>query len=125
MTKIWIAFVVSILILSLAFTEFHMTVTTAKQEINLIEKAEHSAKNNSEKTEKLCGDIKKLWDDKKHRLEIFLPHSDIDQIDISVENLVRYCEQKDFKKVYTECGVLKNHMSSLNDSEEVNFHNLF
>ena len=125
MTKIWTALGITILIFTLAFTELNLTKDTSDVLVEIIEKTEISAKNNSNETESLCGDIKDLWDKRKFELELFLPHNEMDQIDISIENLKRYCEIGNFEKVYIECGILKNYINSMVDSEGINFHNLF
>ena len=125
MNKLWSAFGVTVIIFVLAFTELFLTKSTADDILEIIDKAEISAKNSSEDTEKLCGEIKDLWDDKKSKLQIFLSHSDIDSIDISIESIKRYCEEKRFDKAYVECGVLKNRVNSLKDGEEINIINIF
>ena len=125
MNKLWSAFGVTVIIFVLAFTELFLTKSTADDILEIIDKTEISAKNSSEDTEKLCGEIKDLWDDKKSKLQIFLSHSDIDSIDISIESIKRYCEEKRFDKAYVECGVLKNRVNSLKDGEEINIINIF
>lgn len=125
MNKLWSALGVTVIIFVLAFTELFLTKSTADDILEIIDKAEISAKNSSEDTEKLCGEIKDLWDDKKSKLQIFLSHSDIDSIDISIESIKRYCEEKRFDKAYVECGVLKNRVNSLKDGEEINIINIF
>ena len=125
MNKLWAAFGVTVIIFVLAFTELFLTKSTADDILEIIDKTEISAKNSSEDTEKLCGEIKNLWDNKKSKLQIFLSHSDIDSIDISIESIKRYCEEKRFDKAYVECGVLKNRVNSLKDGEEINIINIF
>lgn len=125
MTKVWTALAITVLIFTLAFTELFLTENVSDNILETLDKTEISAKDNSENTERLCGEIQNLWNSKKNRLEIFLSHGDIDQIDISIENIIRYCEQSEFDKLYIECGVLKNHMNSLKDSETINLHNIF
>ena len=125
MNKLWSAFGVTVIIFVLAFTELFLTKSTADDILEIIDKTEISAKNSSEDTEKLCGEIKDLWDNKKSKLQIFLSHSDIDSIDISIESIKRYCEEKRFDKAYVECGVLKNRVNSLKDGEEINIINIF
>lgn len=125
MTKIWTALGITIIIFTLAFTEFNISKNTCDNFLEILEKTEISAKDKSENTERLCGDIKDLWDKRKYQLEIFLQHSEIDQIDISIEKLTRYCEQKNFDRAYIECGILKNYINSLTDSSIISFHNLF
>ena len=125
MNKLWSAFGVTVIIFVLAFTELFLTKSTADDILEIIDKTEISAKNSSEDTEKLCGEIKNLWDNKKSKLQIFLSHSDIDSIDISIESIKRYCEEKRFDKAYVECGVLKNRVNSLKDGEEINIINIF
>ena len=125
MNKLWSALGVTVIIFVLAFTELFLTKSTADDILEIIDKTEISAKNSSEDTEKLCGEIKDLWDNKKSKLQIFLSHSDIDSIDISIESIKRYCEEKRFDKAYVECGVLKNRVNSLKDGEEINIINIF
>ena len=125
MNKLWSALGVTVIIFVLAFTELFLTKSTADDILEIIDKTEISAKNSSEDTEKLCGEIKNLWDNKKSKLQIFLSHSDIDSIDISIESIKRYCEEKRFDKAYVECGVLKNRVNSLKDGEEINIINIF
>ena len=125
MNKLWLALGVAVIIFILAFTEFNLTKNTADDILEIIDKTESSAKNSSQDTEKLCGEIKDLWDNKKSKLQIFLSHGDIDSIDISIESIKRYCEEDRFDKAYIECGVLKNRVNSLKDGEEVNFVNVF
>ncbi len=125
MTRVWAALGIALMIITLAFTEYFLTEHASDNLLTIIEKTEISATSHSENTKKLCGEIKELWDSKKSQLEIFLSHGEIDQIDISIENIVRNCEQSKFENVYIECGVLKNHFNSLKDSEELNLHNLF
>ncbi len=125
MNKLWLALGVAVIIFILAFTEFNLTKNTADDILEIIDKTEISAKNSSQDTEKLCGEIKDLWDNKKSKLQIFLSHGDIDSIDISIESIKRYCEEDRFDKAYIECGVLKNRVNSLKDGEEVNFVNVF
>lgn len=125
MTKVWTAFVITIIVFTLAFTEFFLTKNTSNNILEIIGKTEISAKDNSENTKELCGEIENLWDNRKSQLEIFLSHSEIDNIDISIENINRYCEQSKFEMVYVECGVLKNHFKSLRDGEIIRFHNIF
>ena len=125
MNKLWSAFGVTVIIFVLAFTELFLTKSTADDILEIIDKTEISAKNSSEDTEKLCGEIKNLWDNKKSKLQIFLSHSDIDSIDISIESIKRYCEENRFDKAYVECGVLKNRVNSLKDGEEINIINIF
>ena len=125
MNKLWSALGVAVIIFMLAFTELNLTKNTADDILEIIDKTEISAKNSSEDTEKLCGEIKDLWDDKKSKLQIFLSHSDIDSIDISIESIKRYCEEDRFDKAYIECGVLKNRVNSLKDGEVINFVNIF
>ena len=125
MNKLWLALGVAVIIFILAFTEFNLTKNTADDILEIIDKTEISAKNSSQDTEKFCGEIKDLWDNKKSKLQIFLSHGDIDSIDISIESIKRYCEEDRFDKAYIECGVLKNRVNSLKDGEEVNFVNVF
>ena len=125
MNKLWSALGVAVIIFMLAFTELNLTKNTADDILEIIDKTEISAKNSSQDTEKFCGEIKDLWDNKKSKLQIFLSHSDIDSIDISIESIKRYCEEKRFDKAYVECGVLKNRVNSLKDGEEINIINIF
>ena len=125
MNKLWSALGVAVIIFMLAFTELNLTKNTADDILEIIDKTEISAKNSSEDTEKLCGEIKNLWDNKKSKLQIFLSHGDIDSIDISIESIKRYCEEDRFDKAYIECGVLKNRINSLKDGEVINFVNIF
>ena len=123
MNKLWSALAVTIIIFLLAFTEFFVTKNTADNILEIIDKTEISAKNSSEDTEKFCGEIKNLWENNKSKLQIFLPHGDIDNIDISIERIKRYCEEDRFDKAYIECGVLKNRVNSLKDGEEISLVN--
>ena len=125
MNKLWSAFGVTVIIFVLAFTELFLTKSTADDILEIIDKTEISAKNSSQDTEKFCGEIKDLWDNKKSKLQIFLSHGDIDSIDISIESIKRYCEEDRFDKAYIECGVLKNRINSLKDGEVINFVNIF
>ena len=125
MNKLWSALGVAVIIFMLAFTELNLTKNTADDILEIIDKTEISAKNSSEDTEKFCGEIKDLWDNKKSKLQIFLSHGDIDSIDISIESIKRYCEEDRFDKAYIECGVLKNRINSLKDGEVINFVNIF
>lgn len=125
MNKLWSALGVAIIIFILAFTELSLTKSTADDILEIIDKTEISAKNSSENTEKLCGEIKDLWENKKSKLQIFLSHGDIDSIDISIESINRYCEEDRFDKAYIECGVLKKRVNSIKDGEEINFLNIF
>ncbi len=125
MNKLWSALGVAVIIFMLAFTELNLTKNTADDILEIIDKTEISAKNSSQDTEKFCGEIKDLWDNKKSKLQIFLSHGDIDSIDISIESIKRYCEEDRFDKAYIECGVLKNRINSLKDGEVINFVNIF
>jgi len=125
MTKIWIALAITAAIFTMAFSELYLTRNVSDNIVNIINQTEISAKSKSMNTEKLCGEIKKLWNSKKSQLEMYLSHNEIDQIDISIENIIRYCEQRKFDNVYTECGVLKTHIEALKDGEEIVFHNIF
>lgn len=125
MNKLWSALGVAVIIFMLAFTELNLTKNTADDILEIIDKTEISAKNSSHDTEKFCGEIKDLWDNKKSKLQIFLSHGDIDSIDISIESIKRYCEEDRFDKAYIECGVLKNRINSLKDGEVINFVNIF
>ena len=62
MNKLWSALGVAVIIFMLAFTEFNLTKNTADDILEIIDKTEISAKNSSQDTEKLCGEIKDLWD---------------------------------------------------------------
>ena len=125
MNKLWSALGVAVIIFMLAFTELNLTKNTADDILEIIDKTEISAKNSSQDTEKFCGEIKDLWDNKKSKFQIFLSHGDIDSIDISIESIKRYCEEDRFDKAYIECGVLKNRINSLKDGEVINFVNIF
>ena len=125
MNKLWSALIVTIIIFMLAFAEFSLTKNTADDILEIIDKTEISAKNGLKDTEKLCGEIKDIWDNKKPKLQIFLSHGEIDSVDISIENIKRYCEEDRYDKAYIECGVLKNRVNSLKDGEEINFTNIF
>lgn len=125
MTKVWIALAITAAIFTMAFSEMKLTQSVSDSIADIINKTEISAKSNSKNTEKLCGEIKELWNSKKSKLEMYLSHNEIDQIDISIEKLIRYCEQLKFENVYIECGVLKTNIEALKDGEEIVFHNIF
>ncbi len=125
MTKIWIALAITATIFTMAFSEMFITQNVSDSIVEIIDKTQISAKSESVNTEKLCGEIRNLWNSKKSQLELFLSHNEVDQIDISIEKLIRYCEQLKFENVYIECGVLKTYIEALKDGEDVVFHNIF
>lgn len=124
MTRVWIAFGLLAVIFILAFTEYNITVNTSDNITALLEETEISAKNNSAETKRLCGDIKKLWEGKKTILAIFLSHKEIENINISIDQLKKLCEKKEYEKVYVECATLSCLIESLKESEKVSLHNI-
>ena len=124
MTRVWIAFGLFAVIFTLAFTEYSITVNTSDNITTLLEETEISAKNNSAKTKRLCGDIKNMWEDKKTILAIFLSHKEIENINVSIDRLEKLCEQQEYEKVYVECATLSCLIESLKESEQVSLHNI-
>lgn len=124
MTRVWVAVGIFAAIIVLATTEYRLTIGTADKVIDVLEQTEISAKESSEQTEKLCGDIKKLWNEKKDYLAMFLSHEEIDRINISIDKLTRLSKQHNFEEVDIECGTLANYIESLKEAEKVDFHNI-
>lgn len=125
MTKIKIALVIAALILALAFTEYYVTVSVCDNILEKIGETEISAKADSDETKKLCGEIRSVWDSRKQYIEIFLPHSEADEIDITLEQMYRYSEIQNYNDVIIQCGILKNQMDSLKNSEGITLYNIF
>lgn len=119
MTRVWVALGLLAIILALAFTEFNFTVNTSDDILEILEKTEISARSQSDETVKLCGEMEEIWNNRRNYLSMFLSHDEIDEIDISIESLIRLSEQKNYDKFYIECGVLLNHIQSIKDSEKI------
>ena len=125
MTKIRTAFVITIIIFTLAFAEYKITKDTFSDVSKIIEQTEISAKNRSDDTDRLCGEIEDEWNKRQYLLEIFQSHGEMDKVDISIENLKRLSEENNFDRIYLECGVLRNNIKSLADDEEIKLYNFF
>ncbi len=124
MTRVWVALGLLAVIFTLAFTEYNLTANTSDAISEIIEKTEISAKNNSDETERLCGEMMNLWENKKLYLAMFLSHEEIDDINISLDRLEKFCEQKEYEKVYVECGTLSCRIESLKETEKVSMNNI-
>lgn len=116
---------ITLLILSTAFIELKITKDSSEQMLEITSKTERSAKDRSDNTKQLCMEMKDTWQKYKSKLGFFMTHSEIDQIDISIENINRYCDQGNYAEVYVECGELKNRTAALGDGEKISFYNLF
>lgn len=124
MTRVWISIGLFAVIIALAFSEYRLAVGTSDSISEILEKTEISAKQHSDNTEKLCGDMKELWEERKTYLAMFLSHEEIDQISISLDKLVRMSSQKNYENIYVECSTLYNRIESLKETEKVDLHNI-
>lgn len=124
MTRVWVSLGLFAVIITLAFTEYNLAVGTSDSISEILEKTEISAKQRSDDTEQLCGDMNELWTSRKTYLAMFLSHEEIDQISISLDKLVRLSSQENYDTLYIECSTLRNRIESLKETEKVDLHNI-
>ncbi len=122
MTRVWAAFALVGIILTLSYTEYYLCQSTSEELLKITQQIEVC--DDYEKIEEYCDRMKEIWNGRKNMLEIFLYHSDADDIDNSIEIIKRLAEYKDMERIYTECGKLKNKLVSLSEAETVNPHNI-
>lgn len=124
MTRVWIAFGILAAILWAAFTQYNMATETSDEIMDILEKTELSAKANSAETEKLCEELYNIWDNKKEKLAVFLPHDELDETSTNIERILRLAQKGKYDWLYIECAELKGRMEELRETELVKLHNI-
>ncbi len=123
MTRVWAALALLAAILTLAFTEYKMCGELSSELFELTEQTENALQS-GESVQQLCIKMKSIWTGKKNKAEMFINHSDADNIDDLLEEMIRYSQSGDNSRLYTDCGLLKNRLLSLRETECVNWHNV-
>ncbi len=124
MTKVYAAVILLALILAAGFAESKAVGNTADEMLALIVSADDAAQHESGELHELCLETNALWKSRKPTLELFLPHTELDETDIAADALVLYSGLNDYPNARASLFELKNRMESLKGSEDINLINL-
>ena len=69
--------------------------------------------------------MQKLWIKKKQKLHIFIPHTEIKEIDLWISECVTYTQYKKYEDALAKCEVVKELCEQIPKSFEVKIQNLF
>ncbi len=122
MTRVWIAFGMLGAILALSFTEYFLCKDTSEQLLSLTHEIEKT--DDAEIIDEYCRRMQDIWNSRKSALEIFLYHSDADDIENSLETIRRLAELDNIETIYMECGTLGNKLTSMKEAEIIQPHNI-
>lgn len=122
MTRVRIAFGLFCAILALSFTEYFLCRDTSEK---LLDMTRHIEKSDDIEDIKDCtNEMQSVWNKRKTALEIFLYHSDADEIENSLEKIKRLAEHGSIETIYLECGSLNNKLISMKEAETIQPHNI-
>ena len=69
--------------------------------------------------------MQKLWIKKKQKLHIFIPHTEIKEIDLWISECVTYTQYKKYEDALAKCEVVKELCEQIPKRFEVKIQNLF
>ena len=69
--------------------------------------------------------LEKFWLEKKRRLHVWIPHSEIKEIDLWVSECVAYTQSQNFKEAVCKLEVLKTLTSQIPNNFSLKLENLF
>ena len=69
--------------------------------------------------------MQKLWIKKKQKLHIFIPHTEIKEIDLWISECVTYTQYEKYEDALAKCEVVKELCEQIPKSFEVKIQNLF
>ncbi len=122
MTRVWIAFGLIGVILTLSFTEYHLCKDTSDKLLEIVGQLETT--DDPTAIKEYCDKMKNIWNSRKAALEVFLYHSDADSIESSLEMIKRLAKINNTDTIYTECGQLRNKLTAMEEAENVCPHNI-
>ncbi len=80
----------------------------------------------SENPSKLDADgLENFWFDKKQKLHVWIPHTEIKEIELWVSECVAYTQIEDFDEAYTKLDVLKTLAMQIPKNFSLQLENLF
>lgn len=96
------------------FEEFHVAITA------LYDKAE-----NGEATGEDVKAVQTLWNDKKQKLHVFLPHNDLSALDYFLSEANAYIRDGEFKAALPKIQALSDAAQKLPSAYKISFENVF
>lgn len=69
--------------------------------------------------------MQKLWIDKKQKLHVFIPHTEIKEIDLWISECVTYTKYKKYEDALAKCEVVKELCEQIPKTFSVKLQNLF
>ncbi len=124
MTRVWTALGILAVLFGLAYTEYRLAADTARELLVVLDETEISAEAHSPEVSNLCGDLEEIWDKRKNYLAMFLQHDEIDAISTGIGKLSVLAKQENYDSFAVECVVLRGQLTSLEEAQLINAHNI-
>lgn len=107
-------FIFSEAYVSAQFEDFHQAVAA------LYDKVENESANDGD-VKAVCG----MWEEKKSRLHIFIPHNDISQIDYYLFEASGFIRERRYEHALAKLEAVSHMTQSLPSSYSINLENVF
>ncbi len=124
MKKVYGAFIILAVIISMAYAEYSVSQKTADSIILYTEKVTDAIQNDESSVNRICDDMHQTWHEKQKILTLFLPQGDLLDIDILADDALIYAGTNDKQNLLVTLAEINNKMKSLRTSEEISIYNL-
>lgn len=125
MNRVIAAVVLLVLSLSISFTDYFLIKNTTRDLIDLMKEDRTLTVEQSQPSFERAEEIQKKWKEKENVLVAFLPHLELDVIEISIRNLTDFQKQglnEEYVKALNECI---NRLEHISESEKPDFKTIF
>lgn len=74
---------------------------------------------------KISEALENEWEQRRPFLSLFVNHTILEEIDVSIESLIAYTDTKNYELCFSECKILQKRLEKIKIDSGVHFENVF